>query len=241
MICRKEVVSLNSNLTGERMNIEKQFNLIAEEYDSNRRKFIPCFDDFYKNTTKFIVSNIKKPKQTVDLGAGTGLLTDFWYQQCPDSKYVLVDIANEMLNVARKRFEGIENISYQTENYIQRLPDILFDTVISALSIHHLEDKDKKKLFARIYNSLPDGGLFVNYDQFCAGQPEMDHWFNSFWESQLANSGLTDKDIELWKERRKLDRECTARQEVDMLKYCGFKIVKCVYSYQKFSVIVAIK
>lgn len=241
MICRKEVVSLNSNLTGERMNIEKQFNLIAEGYDSNRRKFIPCFDDFYKNTTKFIVSNIKKPKQTVDLGAGTGLLTDFWYQQCPNSKYVLVDIANEMLNVARKRFEGIENISYQTENYIQKLPDILFDTVISALSIHHLEDKDKKKLFARIYDSLPDGGLFVNYDQFCAGQPEMDHWFNSSWESQLANSGLTDKDIELWKERRKLDRECSVEHEVDMLKECKFEIVKCVYSCQKFSVVVAVK
>ena len=88
---------------------------------------------------------------------------------------------------------------------------------------------------------MPDGGLFVNYDQFCAGSSEMDYWFNSFWESQLANSGLTDKDIELWKERRKLDRECTARQEVDMLKDCRFKMVKCVYSYQKFSVIVAIK
>ena len=24
------------------MNIEAQFNLIAEEYDCNRRKFIPC-------------------------------------------------------------------------------------------------------------------------------------------------------------------------------------------------------
>lgn len=107
MTCRKEVISLNSNLAGEKMNIEKQFNLIAEEYDSNRRKFIPCFDDFYKNTTEFIVSNIKKPKQIVDLGAGTGLLTYFWYQQYPDSKYVLVDIAGEMLNVARKRFEGI--------------------------------------------------------------------------------------------------------------------------------------
>ena len=236
-----QVVSLSSNLTGEKINIEKQFNLIAREYDSNRKKFIPCFDDFYKNTTKFIVSNIEKPKQIVDLGAGTGLLTYFWYQQCPGSKYVLVDIAGEMLNVARKRFEGIENISYQTENYIHKFPGILFDTVISALSIHHLEDKDKKKLFARIYDSLPDGGLFVNYDQFCAGQLEMDYWFNSYWESQLANSGLTDKDIELWKERRKLDRECTVRQEVDMLKDCRFKMVKCVYSYQKFSVIVAIK
>ncbi len=130
---------------------------------------------------------------------------------------------------------------YQTVNNIYKLPDTIFDMVISALSIHHLEDKDKKKLLARIYDSLPNGGLFVNYDQFCAGQLQMDHWLNSFWESQLAKSGLTDKDMELWKERRKLDRECTAEQEVDMLKGCRFKMVKCIYSYQKFSVIVAIK
>ena len=69
----------------------------------------------------------------------------------------------------------------------------------------------------------------------------MDHWFHSFGESQLANSGLTDKDIELWKERRKLDRECSVEHEVDMLKECKFEIVKCVYSCQKFSVVVAVK
>ena len=223
------------------MDIEKQFNLIAEEYDGNRRKFIPCFDDFYQNTTKFIVSNINEPKRIIDLGAGTGLLTYFWYQQCPDSEYVLVDIADEMLNVARKRFESIGNVSYQIENYIDKLPDVFFDTVISALSIHHLEDEDKSKLFTRIYNRLPSGGLFINYDQFCAGQEEINNWFNSYWENQLATSGLMDKDIQLWKERRKLDRECSVEQEVDMLKNAGFNIVKCVYSYQKFSVIVAIK
>lgn len=223
------------------MDIEKQFNLIAEEYDINRRKFIPCFDDFYKSTTEFIVSNMDVPKQVVDLGAGTGLLTYFWYRLCPNSKYMLVDIADEMLNVARKRFDKIENISYQIENYIDKLPDCIFDTVISAISIHHLEDNEKEKLFTKIYDRLPQDGLFVNYDQFCAGHLKMNQWFDSFWESQLANSGLTDKDIELWKERRKLDRECSVEQEVDMLKKCNFRIVKCVYSYQKFSVIVAIK
>ena len=129
------------------MDIEKQFNMIAEEYDGNRRKFIPCFDDFYESTTKFIVSNINIPKRIIDLGAGTGLLTYFWYQQCPDSEYVLVDIADEMLNVARKRFNSIGNISYQVMNYIDKLPDTTYDTVISALSIHHLEDEDKIKLF----------------------------------------------------------------------------------------------
>ena len=223
------------------MNIEEQFNLIADEYDSNRKKFIPCFDDYYKNTTRFIASNIAKPKRILDLGAGTGLLSYFWYQHYPTSEYVLIDIADEMLNVARKRFDGVDNVSYQTMDYSDELPNGEFDIVSSALSIHHLENEDKEKLFLRIYNKLPSGGLFVNYDQFCAGDTEMNNWFNSYWESQLEHSGLTGKDIELWKERRKLDKECSVEEEIKMLYKCNFKNVKCVYSYQKFSVIVAIK
>lgn len=223
------------------MDIEKQFNQIANEYDMNRRKFIPCFDDFYINTTNFIASNIKAPKCIIDLGAGTGLLSYFWYQHFSAAEYILTDIADEMLHIAQKRFAGIENISYQAQDYSVGLPEQFFDTVISALSIHHLEDDNKMKLFSKIYDSLPDHGLFVNYDQFCAGQHEMDRWFDSYWESQLYHSGLTEKDIELWKERRKLDRECSVEQEIDMLNKCKFKVVKCVYSYQKFSVIIARK
>lgn len=223
------------------MHIEEQFNLIAKEYDQNRRKFIPCFEDFYQNTTQFILANIDTPKRVVDLGAGTGLLTSFWYQGCPDAEYILVDMADEMLDVARKRFDSIENVSCQLSNYAQVLPDVSFDAAISALSIHHLEDKDKEKLFIKLYDSLPVGGLFVNYDQFCAGNSKLNKWFDTYWERQLTDSGLTPQDISLWKERRKLDRECSVEEEVTMLQNCGFQTVKCVYSYLKFSVIVAVK
>lgn len=223
------------------MNIEKQFNLIAEEYDVNRKKFIPCFEDYYKNTTQFIVSNIEEPKRVLDLGAGTGLLSYFWYRHFPASEYVLVDIADDMLNVARQRFAGIDNVSYLAADYSREIPAQDFDVIVSALSIHHLENRDKETLFERIYDKLPEGGLFVNYDQFCAGQVDMDDWFDSYWESQLADSGLTEHDIELWRERRKLDRECSVEEEMAMLGNRGFKSVKCVYSYQKFSVIIAIK
>lgn len=223
------------------MNIEEQFNLIAKEYDANRKKFIPCFDDYYISTTKFIASNIKQPKRVLDLGAGTGLLSYFWYHHFPTSEYVLVDIADDMLQVARKRFAGIDTVSYQVADYSEELPMQDFDAIVSALSIHHLENGDKEKLFERIYDKLPKGGLFVNYDQFCAGQADMDEWFDSYWESRLAESGLTEHDIALWKERRKLDRECSVEEEKAMLDKCGFKAVKCVYSYQKFSVIAAIK
>lgn len=223
------------------MTIEEQFNAIAQEYDANRKKFIPCFQDFYEGTTKFILSNPAGPKNVLDLGAGTGLLTYFWFQERPAAEYVLVDVADEMLDAARKRFHGIDSVSFQLSDYSKGLPNQDFDAIISALSIHHLEHGDKRKLFGQIYEKLPDGGLFVNYDQFCAGQEEMDRWFDSYWESQLASSGLTAHDIELWKERRKLDRECSVEEEVEMLSACRFKAVKCVYSCQKFAVITAVK
>lgn len=223
------------------MNIQEQFNLVAKEYDSNRKKFIPCFDDYYEYTTEFIAANVARPKRILDLGAGTGLLSYFWYKHFPKSEYVLIDIADEMLNIARKRFAGLENVDYQVLDYSKELPNGEYDIIISALSIHHLEHEEKRELFTRIYNKLPNGGVFINYDQFCAGSPEMNIWFDSYWENQLENSRLTTKDIELWKERRKLDRECSVEEEIEMLQKCNFKETKCIYSNQKFSVIVAVK
>lgn len=223
------------------MNIEEQFNLISKEYDVNRRRFIPCFDDYYEQTTKLIVSNIDEPKSVLDLGAGTGLLTYYWFKECRNAEYVLVDIADEMLDISRKRFAGLANIQHQVLDYTVQFPVGKFDTIISALSIHHLDDIQKNKLFQRVYETLPVGGVFVNYDQFCAGTPMMDKWFDSYWEKQLYRSGLTDRDIELWKERRKLDKECSVDKEICMLRKNSFSAVKCLYSYHKFSVIIAVK
>ena len=222
-------------------NIEEQFNLIAKKYDQNRRKFIPCFDDYYKSTTKMILSNTDLPKRILDLGAGTGLLTYYWFKECKTADYVLVDIADEMLNVSRERFAGLENIHHEILDYTKQLPEGKFDTIISALSIHHLDEDQKVNLFQRIYEKLPVGGIFVNYDQFCAETLMMDQWFDSYWEKQIYESGLTDHDIAQWKERKKLDKECSVEEEIDMLRNCGFMDVKCVYSYHKFSVIVAVK
>ncbi len=223
------------------MNMETQFNLIAEQYDQNRRKFIPCFDDYYQSTTKLIAANLAKPTRILDLGAGTGLLSYFWYQQFPTSEYVLVDIAEEMLNIARKRFAELDNVSCQILDYAQELPAAEFDAIISALSIHHLEDAQKQDLFARIYRKLPSGGIFVNYDQFCAGPAKLNAWYDAYWQRQLADSGLTANDIALWQERKKLDKECFVEAEIEMLRNCKFETVQCIYSYHKFSVLIAVK
>lgn len=223
------------------MNIENQFNLIAKEYDINRRKFIPCFEDFYVNTTELLAKTVETPKCILDLGAGTGLLSMYWYKTFPNAEFTLDDIAEEMLDGAKKRFAEIENVKFITDNYCKALPTGDFDLIISALSIHHLENDEKINLFKAIYDRLPIGGAFINYDQFCFDDKSFSLAVDSAWVNALEKSGLSQKDLQLWKERRKLDRECSVQKEIQMLKESGFENPECIYSYQKFSVIAAVK
>lgn len=110
--------------------------LIAKEYDANRKKFIPCFDDFYENTTRLITSNIDVPKRVLDLGAGTGLLTYYWFKECKTTEYVLVDIAEEMLAVSQKRFAGLENRECSVEKEVEMLRQYTFSDV-KCLYFYH--------------------------------------------------------------------------------------------------------
>ncbi len=223
------------------MESEKQVNLIAEGYDENRRRFIPCYDAYYGETTAFLAASLPVPKRILDLGAGTGLLSSVWYHYFDKAVYVLMDSAEDMLQVARKRFAGKENISYLVRDYAEGVPDDAFDTIISSLSIHHLESVQKEALFQDIYAKLPVGGIFVNYDQFCAGTAPMNACFDSYWVNQLKLSGLTEPEFQQWYERRKLDRECSMEEEQIMLEKSGFRWVKCIFVQQKFAVLCAMK
>jgi len=222
------------------MNIQEQFNLVAKEYDENRRKFIPCFDDYYAASTNFVAKTLDfEPKRIFDLGSGTGLLPSFWFKYFPNAEYVLCDIAQEMLEVAKKRFEGIPNVKYEALDYSKNLPSGKVDLIISALSIHHLEHEAKKSLFKNIRSALSECGVFVNYDQFCSENPELNEKIERYWINGIKNSCLPQTEYERWLERKKLDRECSVSQELNWLKEAGFKNADCIYSSGKFAVIVA--
>ena len=219
--------------------IEEQFNLVAEEYDSSRRIFIPCFDDYYEATTAFAAAFVGNPRRIIDLGAGTGLLTMYYFRHFPAAEYILCDIAGDMLEVAKRRFENIGNISCQVLDYTRDLPEGEFDLVISALSIHHLENDRKAALFGNIRRQLTPGGWFINYDQFCKESQVLDDALNKYWVNHLYSSTLSARELECWQERRKLDRECSAASELDMLKKCQYKNTELIYESGKFGVIAA--
>lgn len=232
-------MSENKKSNTDLENIKNLFDVVSKIYDKSRQIFIPCYEDFYENTTDFIASFIK-PKAIVDLGAGTGLLSMYYYKHFPYASYTLVDVADKMLDIARARFASLTNVQYLVKDYRNDY-DFSADTVISALSIHHLNDEAKLDLFSKIYSHLPKGGVFINYDQFCGKDKKMTEALDKYWYQHLENSSLSPLEIERWQERRVLDKECSVDEEEKMLKDAGFDSVECVYRMQKFAVIVARK
>ena len=226
------------------MNIEQiaeNFSEIAKQYDEQRRMFIPCFDDYYGLSVSFLKKTRNDINEILDLGAGTGLLTKRLYDKYPNANYTLVDISEQMLEVARKRFAGLANFKYLISDYSKDLPRGKFDLITSALSFHHIENEDKLLLYSNIYNSLEDNGCLLNLDQFNAATQEMNQRYNEYWYDYINASGITSEGNESLRKRRELDRENTIDETKSMLAKIGFRNIECIYNYLKFGVIFAEK
>lgn len=92
--------------------------------------------------------NMENPK-ILDIGAGTGLLSAFLMERYPDASFTLIDISEKMLDVAKDRFKGNSNVKYIVADYSKYSFVEKYDMVVSALSIHHLEDEEKQKLYKK--------------------------------------------------------------------------------------------
>ena len=85
-------------------------------------------------------------------------------EKFPRAHLTLVDIAENMLEMARQRFASRLGTEYAVCDYSCSGLGGPYDIVCSALSIHHLSPEDKRRLFRRIFMVLKPGGMFVNAD-----------------------------------------------------------------------------
>ncbi len=234
---------LNNSLRGKldmmKEQVLKKFNEHAATYDEQRKKLIPCFDDFYSIPISLIESDKTQPT-VLDIGAGTGLISAYLKEKFPEAQLTLIDLSEKMLEVAKQRFQD-EEIDYVTADYTTYKFEQTFDIIISSLSIHHLSDEEKRKLYQNVYTWLNPGGIFINADQVLGHTPSIDSMYKQDWWEKISASGLTPKQLDEARERTKLDRMSTLQQQLDWLTESGFRDVDCVYKYFNFVVLVGKK
>jgi tRNA (cmo5U34)-methyltransferase len=113
-----------------------------ETYLAEIRAEVPRYDELQQATIGAIPF---APRRVLALGVGTGETTRRLLERYPDAEVTGLDAQPEM--VFRARELGIEVRLARMED---PLPDGPWDLVLSVLSVHHLDDEQKRDLFRRV-------------------------------------------------------------------------------------------
>lgn len=221
--------------------IRHAFNRFAQDYDRQREFIIPELQQFY-GTAVWAAESDKAEPEILDIGAGTGLLSAFLLEKFPEAHLTLIDIAENMLEMARQRFAGRKHTEFLVRDYSTGELGGPYDIACSALSIHHLEPADKRRLFRKIYETLRPGGMFVNADQADGETPYFRQRNLAYWNDFMKNGPMNaEQYAEIKKRRDTLDKNEKLSDQLAWMKEAGFADVDVVYRNRTFIVTVARK
>ena len=221
--------------------LRSAFENAAPGYDALRRQLIPHFDAFYGTALDLLEEAVGADEfRCVDLGVGTGLLSEMILSRFPLAQVEGVDFAPKMLDAARERLAMYgARMRLSAADYASAPLAGPFDAVVSALSIHHLEDQAKRRLFRRIHDALRPGGIFINADQSLGATREIEDAYQRRWEADVDRSGISQDDFAAAKERAELDRSATFADQIAWLRDAGFRHADIGWKRHRFTVFYA--
>jgi tRNA (cmo5U34)-methyltransferase len=218
------------------MTVKRVFDAGAEAYDGQRRKVIPCFDDFYGTAVDLIPFDPSERFTVLDLGAGTGLLTALILKRFPRAEPTVLDFSEKMLEKARERFQRQGQVRFVALNYADSPLPGDFHLVVSAMSIHHLFDSEKRRLFNRIYNALSAGGYFIHAELVRGTTDFSEAVYRRVWLDHLKETDLAEHERSAILDRMTYDRTAALEAQLSWLREAGFVDIDCYYKYHPFAV-----
>jgi len=112
-----------------------------------------------------------------------------------------------------------------------------YDLICSALSLHHLEQDDKRRLYKKIFDALHPGGIFVNADQVLGETPAINRHYMAYWDEFLEPCPLSSEDKKQVLYRRDtFDRNEKLSVQIAWMQDCGFTSIDVVYKNRQFVV-----
>ena len=148
-----------------------------------------------------------------------------------------MDFSAPMIDLARTRLAGDSNITFEVADYVTAPLGGPYDSIVSALSIHHLEHDAKKSLFAKIFAALRPGGSFVNAEQVAGPTPALDAVYKKLWLEQVREAGATPQQIADSLYRQQDDRCASVEDQLHWMREAGFSDADCWFKDNRFAVL----
>jgi ubiquinone/menaquinone biosynthesis C-methylase UbiE len=181
----------------------------------------------------------------LDLGCGDGILAAALLEKYPESRGVLADFSEPMLEQARVQLKDHEsqlqfvNVDYADPAWVEAVQtNGLLDTIVSRYSIHHQPDERKKTIYTEIFSILTPGGWFVNIEHILpaaslATDLLNEHIITGRYTIELQNGGSKTRqeitDIFLNRPDREANLLAPVEIQCDWLREIGFEQVDCYF------------
>lgn len=218
-------------------NVEDFYDQLSSKYSDLIKKCVPRYDELL-NTMFLYLEPDFKPLRILDLGCGTGNLTQKILEYFPDAQIDALDLSEDILEESRKRFGNKSNMNYlQADFKSMNLPLGNYDLVMSSIAIHHVEDPFKLKLYKEVYQSLKKGGLFIFADQTRGITDEIYFKNIECWKAEALKLGSTEENWNMWMEHQDAhDFHSPVGWHLENLKKAGFNDVDLLSKYLMWGV-----
>lgn len=120
--------------------------------------FTPCSKYVAQEVTKHVKKD-KKDLRVLEVGAGTGILTEHIVKNLPEgARCDVVEINQDFCKVLHKRFGAHENVTIHAIDILQWYPEAQYDVIVSALPFNIFSEQFIQDIFDKYTQILRPGG-----------------------------------------------------------------------------------
>ena len=215
--------------------VRRHLRVEIDAYDETIRRFIPGYDAMLGVAARTLAS--ARPDLALDLGAGTGALSETLLLHADAGTVELIDVDAEMLAQARLRLGRFgPRVRFRQMSFLGELPPC--DAAAASLALHHIPSIDAKRaVYGQILAALRPGGLFVNADAVMpAGQVERAATYEDWAEHMVACGIERQRAFEHFAEWADEDTYFPLKAELTALRDAGFD-ADCVWQHGPMAVV----
>lgn len=200
----------------------------AIEYDENIKKTIPLYEYFHTETIGLIYYYNNKCDKWLDIGCGTGTLVEKAYDKFPNTRFILSDFSEEMLEQAKIKFEGtlLDRIDFLPKCSSQGINIYLNEKVdvITAIQVHHYLNREERKIATKnCFDLLNEGGIYITFENIKPLTERGTTIGLNRWGQFQEDMGKDKETVEIHKSRFNKDYfPITIPEHLELLKETGF-------------------